>query len=150
MIEIYIFADSYKHYEEGVKEFQKRLRWKVKIIKLKPCKKWEPFFVVETETEKLIEKLKKENAFKIVLSPNWKQLKTEELLYLTEKNKQLFPKTIFIIGWANWLNYFKLKPFVSFELSLWKMIIPHSLALLVLMEQIYRIEMIKKGSKYHK
>jgi 23S rRNA pseudoU1915 N3-methylase RlmH len=33
---------------------------------------------------------------------------------------------------------------------LWKMTMPHSLAFLVILEQIYRIEMIKKWTNYDK
>jgi 23S rRNA pseudoU1915 N3-methylase RlmH len=36
------------------------------------------------------------------------------------------------------------------EINLWKMVLPHGLAILVLIEQIYRISMMKKWTSYHK
>jgi hypothetical protein len=39
MIKIYIFADSYKHFEEPIKEYIKRLGKSVELVKLKPIKK---------------------------------------------------------------------------------------------------------------
>ena len=147
MIKIVSFVDSYKHYEEPIKEFVKRLWKDVEIVKLKPVKNGD---VIQKETEIFEEYLKKENWFKIVLNPNWKNISTEDFYDFIEDKKQNYKNIIFIIGWANWINYSKIKHLIDFELNFWKMIMPHILILLVLIEQIYRITMIKKGTAYHK
>jgi len=90
--------------------------------------------------------LSKENWFKIVLNPNWKNIITEEFYDLIESKKQIYKNIIFVIGWANWIEYSKIKHLVDFELNFWKMVMPHILIILVLIEQIYRIWMIKKGT----
>ena len=147
MIKIISFVDSFKHYEQPIKEFQKRM-WKgIELVKLKPIKNWN---IIEKETDILVEILKKEDWFKVVLNPKWKNLSTEEFYDLIEKKKQTYKNIVFIIGWANWIDYPKIKHLVDFELNFWKMIMPHILIILVLIEQLYRVSMIKKWTAYHK
>jgi len=150
MIKIYIFVDSYKIYEKAIIEYEKRLWKNIEIIKVKPFKNSNPDLVIQKETEILEKILQKEKSFKIILSPNWKQFATMEFYKFIEEKKQNFWKISFFIGWANWLNYKKLKQYSDLELSLSKFTFPHSLALLILIEQIYRLFMINKGTLYHK
>ncbi len=147
MIKIISFIDSFKHYEQPLKEFEKRLWRDVEIVKLKPIKNWD---IIKKETLFLKELLIKENWFKIILNPNWKNLSTEEFYDLVELKKMNYKNIIFIIWGANWINYSEIRYLVDFELNFWKMIMPHILILLVLVEQIYRISMIKKWTSYHK
>lgn len=150
MIKIYIFADSHKHFSDAIQEYQKRL-WKfIDLRELKPVKKWIPEQIIEAETEILREKLSGEKGYKIILSPHGKQLSTEEFWKLIETQKNAGKKIILAIGGANGLDYTKLQDVCDFEFSLGKMILPHSLALTVLLEQIYRCSEIEKGSGYHK
>ena len=150
MIKIYIFADSYKHFDLAIKEYEKRLWKNIEIVKLKPSKNPNNNLVIKQETNTIIEKLRKDKWYKIVLSPKGKNISTEDLLHLISSKKIDFSSLIFIIGWANGLDYDMLKPYINYELSLSMMIMPHNLALLALLEQIYRVGMIEKGSNYHK
>ena len=150
MYKIIITWDSYKHFDSPIKEYVKRL-WKTcEIVKLKPVKNWTDKQIIEKETANLIKVLEKQNAFKIVLNPCWKSFSSRDFFNFIEKKKSLHWNFIFIIGWALGLDYNRLKSYIDFELNLWKMTMPHSLALLVLLEQIYRVEMIKKGTSYDK
>lgn len=150
MIKIYIISDSNKHFEEPIKEYVKRL-WKIcEIVKLKPVKNWSDSQIIEKETKELISKLDKEKGYKIVLNPRGKSLNTDKLYEVVESKKQTHSDIIFIIGWANGLDYDSLKDKTDFNLNLWEMTMPHSLALLVILEQVYRLEMIKKGTNYNK
>lgn len=149
MIKIIIFSDSYKHFELAVQEYEKRL-WKwIEIIKLKPSKRKEESEIIEEETNILQEKLSKEKWYKILLFINWEILSSEKLFELVESKKQSFSNIIFIVWWAYWVNFEKIKDLIDFKLSFSKMTFPHSMAYLILLEQIYRIEMIKKWSGYH-
>lgn len=150
MIKIYIFADSHKHFSDAISEYKKRLGKQLEIVELKPVKKWTPVQIISSETEILRQKLSKENSYKIVLSPTGKNISTEKLLGLIQKKKNSWEKISFIIWGANWINYDVLRDFIDFELSLGEMILPHSLAFLVLLEQVYRCSEIEKGSGYHK
>jgi len=150
MYKIIITSDSNKHFEIPILEYIKRL-WKTcEVIKIKPIKNWTDKQIIESETVQIIEKLEKLKWFKIVLSPKWKNFNTIEFYDFVENKKQTSSDTIFIIWWALGFDYDKLNKYIDLELSLWFMTMPHSLALLVILEQIYRLEMIKKWTNYNK
>jgi len=149
MIKIITICDSFKHFEEPIKEYKKRLWKKVEIIKQKPGKKDNIDEVIKEETKAIIEKLSKISAFKIVLSISGKTFSTPEFLNFIEYKFQNFPEIIFIIGWPYWLDYKELKKHIDFEISFSPMTFPHIEALLILLEQLYRIETIKQGKTYH-
>lgn len=150
MIKIYIFADSYKIYETAIKEYEKRLWKELKIEKLKPFKNKNADLVIVKETAMLEWVLEKEKGYKVILSPVWKKFSTQQFYTHIENSKQNFGNVSFFIWWANWLDYEKLKNFADLQLSLSDFTMPHSLALLVLIEQIYRLSMIKKWTSYDK
>lgn len=150
MIKIYIFADSYKIYEKAILEYEKRLWKDLKIEKLKPFKNCNSNLVIQKETEILEKVLEKDKAFKIILSPEGKKFNTQNFYKYIEDKKQNFWNISFFIWWANWLDYKKLQNSANLQLSLSDFTLPHSLALLVLVEQIYRLSMIKKGTSYDK
>lgn len=150
MYKIIITSDSNKHFDSAILEYSKRLSKTCEIIKIKPIKNWTDTQIINKETKQLVEKLEKIKWYKIVLNPNWKSLNTLKLSKSIEEHKQNYWNIIFIIGWANWLDYNYLKNYIDFELNLWEMTMPHSLALLVIIEQVYRLEMIKKWTNYNK
>jgi len=150
MYKIIITWDSYKHFDSPIKEYVKRL-WKTcEIVKLKPVKNWRDKQIIEKETENLIKFLEKQKGFKIVLNPDGNFFDTSDFFDFIEQKKSLHWNIIFIIGGALGIDYKKLKNYIDFELNLGQMTMPHSLALLVLLEQIYRLEMIKKWTSYDK
>lgn len=149
MIKIIIFSDSFKHFETSIKEYEKRLWREVEIIKLKPSKKKTEKEIIIEETNTLKEKLLKENGFKILLYINWDILSTEKLWEFIESKFQNFSDIVFIVWWAYWVDYEKIKENIDFKLSFSPMTFPHILAYLILLEQIYRILMIKKWTQYH-
>lgn len=149
MIKILTICDSYKHFEDAIKEYKKRLWKKVEIVKLKPSKKDTVDEIIRDETNIIKSYLDKENAYKVILSINWKTISTTWLLDLIEKKEQIFPSIIFVIWGPFWLNYDDLRFSISSEMSLSPMTFPHIEALLILLEQIYRIDTIKQGKSYH-
>lgn len=150
MFKVFIISDSNKHFETPIWEYVKRLAKECEIVKIKPIKNWRDIQIIDRETDELIKLLEKQKWYKIVLNPKWKNIDTNELYNLVETKKQDFSNIIFIIWWANGIDYEKLKKYIHFELNLWKMTMPHSLALLVILEQIYRLTMRKKGTSYDK
>jgi 23S rRNA pseudoU1915 N3-methylase RlmH len=59
MYKIIIFSDSYKHFDKSIKEYEKRLKFDIEVIKLKPSKKNNISEIIDEETSILKEKLEK-------------------------------------------------------------------------------------------
>ena len=125
------------------KKFRKYLEWISQDAKL------EIIIIKESHTDRLINQvsnLKKNNHFIICLSEQGKNY--DSITF----SKFLFDcgnKVVFILGSHLGLPI-KLVEKSDFNLSLSKMTMPHEMANLVLIEQIYRAFSIKKGTHYHR
>lgn len=149
MIKIISFVDSFKHYEEPIKEFQKRLGKQISFIKLKPSKRKQSLEIIKEETLELQKYLEKLKGYKVLLYIDSKQLDTIEFSKLIEEKQSQYADIVFIIWWAYWVNYDLIKDKIDLKLSFGKMTFPHSQAIMMLFEQIYRVVCIKKWTKYH-
>lgn len=139
-------SDSDKHRSDAISEYTKRLWKTVSIENLKPVKNGSQNQIVKKETELILEKLEKkyQNQDKILLSKSGKEYSTEEFLDLC-KNK----KIVFIIWWPYGLDEDKLLEKWVKRISFGRITLPHWLAKLTLLEQIYRIGTIESWKKYH-
>ena len=93
-----------------------------------------------------IDRLKRINFFSICLSENGIQMSSNAFSKFIFNNKE---KLSFIIGGPDGHSSEILNE-ADHILSFSKMTMPHEMATLVLVEQIYRAFSIKKGSKYHR
>lgn len=139
----------------GIAEYNKRLGQIIEIIEVadekipeRPSNK-EIEAVKNCEGKKILSSLTKDDKV-VVLSINGKLLKSEELAIFV-KNEEIYGTTrlAFIIGGSLGVSDEILKR-ADLQLSFGKLTLPHQLMRLVLMEQIYRITMINRGSTYHK
>lgn len=149
MIKIVSFVDSFKHYEEPIKEFLKRLWKDIELIKMKPSKRSEIQEIVSEETKFLKNFLEKEKWYKVLLYIDSKQLNTEDFAKMVEEKQMKFSNIVFIIGWAYWVDFEIIKNNIDYRLSFSPMTFPHAQAIMMLLEQIYRVSCMKKGVKYH-
>ncbi len=149
MIKIISFVDSFKHYDEPIKEFQKRLWKQVDFIKLKPSKRKESKEIIKEESTELNKVLDKTKWYKVLMFINSKQLDTIEFSKLIEDKQMQYSDIVFIIGWAYWVDLSLIEKNIDFKISLSPMTFPHAQAIMMLFEQIYRASCIKKGIKYH-
>ncbi|MBB1565052.1 23S rRNA (pseudouridine(1915)-N(3))-methyltransferase RlmH [Candidatus Gracilibacteria bacterium] len=149
MIKIIAFVDSFKHYNEPILEFQKRLGKTIDFIKLKPSKKKEISEIIAEETDILKKYLEKTKGFKILLFINGKTLDSVSFSEFIEEKQVQFSDIVFIIGGAFGVDFEKISENIDFRFSFGPMTFPHSLAILMLLEQVYRAQTIKKGSSYH-
>lgn len=86
------------------------------------------------------------DVFSIAMSEHGKEFSSVDFSnFIFDQNKEL----IFIIGPPDGLTKYLIKS-TDFILSLSKFTVPHELAYLVLLEQIYRAVSIRNGSKYHR
>jgi len=142
-----IISDSDKHFTSACDEYIKRLGRDLTIKIVKPAKWDSQAQTIQKDTENIIQTL--ENKFngwhKVMMSIMWEQMDTfwfHQYCYAQEK-------VVFILGWPYGLDEGKINDFVDAKISLWSLTLPHWLAKLVLLEQIYRIETIQSGKKYH-
>ncbi len=149
MIKIISFVDSFKHYDEPIKEFKKRLWKQVGFVKLKPSKRKNINEIIKEESIELNKKLEKTKWFKVLLYIDSKQLDTLEFAKLIEQKQMQFADIVFIIGWAYGVDYDLIKFNIDLKISLSPMTFPHAQAIMMLFEQIYRANCIKKGVWYH-
>jgi len=135
-------------FEQAVQEYIKRLRpyAKLEIIELKPesfsqSSKERAKQIEGEKIEKTLEKINSQNVF--LLSENGKEYDSLQFSKFLEKNEEV----VLVVGGAlGFSDEFKNK---YQKISLSQMTMPHELARVVLLEQIYRAVTIAKGKEYH-
>lgn len=132
----------------GLQEFEKRIGSSISITELSAVKGDNKDDMLRKE-EKILEPYFATNNYKIILDGTGKtfssQQFSEKLITLSHDYKKLS----FFIGSSFGFSE-KIKTQANLLLSLSNMTMPHILARLVLIEQIYRAIMINKGHPYHK
>ncbi|MFO0743741.1 MAG: 23S rRNA (pseudouridine(1915)-N(3))-methyltransferase RlmH [Candidatus Paceibacterota bacterium] len=142
-----------KNLEDFIKDFEKRIKahFDLEWTILNSIDDNNKEVQIRKESEKILEILEKasKNSFVILLDENGKEKSTKDLTNLfEEKMNEGIEKIIFIIGGAFGVSedIFKKSDFV---LSLSKLVFPHQLVRVILIEQIYRCVSILKNGKYH-
>lgn len=140
-------SDWDKHFDDAIKEYIKRLGNMIIIESLKPSKIWTNNQIIQKDTEKIIETLERKywNFTKVLLSKDWEKIDTMGLHKFFKSNDNI----IFIIWWPFGLNEDLLRTKVNKFISFWNITMPHWLAKLVLLEQIFRVDCIEKNKTYH-
>ncbi len=149
MIKIYLFSDTHKHFQSAICEYEKRLGREISVIQLKPSKRKEEKEIILEETLVLQEKLQKEKWYKILLYITGNMFSTPDFFKFIEDKKQHFWDIIFIVWWAYGVDFSLLEKNIDLTLSFSEFTFPHGMAYLLLLEQLYRISMIKKWTWYH-
>lgn len=145
---ISIDQDKSRQFSEIMNEYIKRLSWKVTIIDI-PTR---PTSNIPQQQEKEGQDILRyvDNEYVIALDPRGKQLSSEEFADHFESWQQQHQNNLtFVIGGAFGLSN-ALKQKANMLLSLSKMTMPHRIAKLMLIEQIYRSYTIMQGHPYHK
>lgn len=104
---------------------------------------------LQLEADRIEKKLLKDGSL-VCLCVEGRQMNSEDFsALLTSAESSGRPRISFIIGGSFGLSE-RLKQKADVRLSMSKMTIPHHLARVMLIEQIYRGFQIKEGTKYHK
>lgn len=142
-----------KNIEDFISDFEKRIKanfdlsWTIIASQDDSNKERQK----EKEGIKIIEILEKENKnnFIILLDEKGKEKSTLELSNIFEEKMNIgIDKIIFIIGGAFGINE-RVKEKANLVMSLSKLVFPHQLVRVILVEQIYRCISIFKNGKYH-
>lgn len=149
MITILAVTDGFKHFGEPISEYGKRLGKHINLKPLKPISHTNPEYIKIKETAIIKESLQKLSGTVILLDERGKGMNTRDFTEMLENGRNQSENFIFIIGGSYGvdLELFAEIPHKTLRIS--DFVMPHSLALLVLIEQIYRAHEIMKGSGYH-
>ena len=145
-----------KYLREGCDEYLKRLSAfsKVQVVELpESCCPADPSpaeiqRVLEQEGDSILAKIPK-GARVIPLCIEGRELSSAQLAARVADFSQQSSHLVFVIGGSYGLSP-RVKAAGDLQLSFGKMTLPHQLARLVLLEQIYRACAINNHSKYHK
>ncbi|MBP7773634.1 23S rRNA (pseudouridine(1915)-N(3))-methyltransferase RlmH [Candidatus Gracilibacteria bacterium] len=144
-------ADSWHHFEKPISEYEKRLQKELEIILLKPHKSGETETIRKLDTQDVIDQLEKySDSFVVFCDVLGKSLGDTKAMsvWLSQKIQQN-KSVIFVIGGAYGLDINLMKPHVDCILSFTDWTLPHGLAVLMLIEQLYRTTNLLAGGKYH-
>jgi 23S rRNA (pseudouridine1915-N3)-methyltransferase len=146
-IKLICISDSDKHFASAIAEYEKRLWRDLEIITVKPEKNGTRDQIIAKETTKVVEKLTsgKDDDFVIFLAKEGKQLTTEWFAEVLDGRGSM----TFVIWGPYGLDNTVMKEYVDMMLSFGGMTMPHGLAKLVVLEQVYRVGMIRDGREYH-
>ena len=137
MFVIVNISDSDKHFSTAIEEYVKRLGKQMSFETLKPFKDTNRELVIQKETEQILKVIEKkyQHFKKFLLIKEGKKLTTEEL------HQEISHKDcLFIIGGPYGIDAEIMKKEIPEmkELSFGAITMPHGLAKLVLIEQLYR------------
>lgn len=149
MISIIIVSDSSAHFREPVEEYLRRLKGIVEVKVIKPEKSENPALIRQKESQRIRELLEKQRGLVVYCDIGSEILSTESLSEMVEKSKITHPNIIFVVGGAYGVDESILVSSIHKRISFSPMTFPHSLAFLILLEQLYRIEQIRKNTGYH-
>lgn len=125
----------------GIEDYLRKIA-AIEVINVKEEKGNNRELIKQKEGEKLLDRV---IGYTLALSEEGSQIDSVTFAKMIEK----YPDISFIIGGAFGLSE-EVKKKADYVLSLSKMTLPHELAYLVLVEQIYRAERILEGHPYHK
>ena len=146
-----------KYLKDACAEYEKRLsgfcRFTVEEIEPERLSEnpseTEIAFALQKEGEKLLKKIPN-GAYVYTLCIEGGQIDSKEFASELEKNAlNGFKTAVFIIGSSYGLSD-EVKKSSNYRLSMSKMTLPHQLARVILMEQLYRAYTITNNRRYHK
>ncbi|MFK7967723.1 MAG: 23S rRNA (pseudouridine(1915)-N(3))-methyltransferase RlmH [Rickettsiaceae bacterium] len=137
-----------REYKQIAVHYSKMIKWKLKETELTYTKKLSESQIKFYEA-KLIYKNINTNSYKIILDIPGKQVESKDFSLIL-KNQMMIGKDVdIIIGGIYGLDDSIIKS-ANVTLSLSKMTLPHQLAKVILLEQIYRAQSILERHPYHK
>ncbi len=138
---------------EGVAEYSKRFpaEWPFELAELKPEKRAanrSTEVVLAAEAERIRTQIPRQ-ALTIALDERGEQLTTRALAEHLSVWSREAPAAAFVIGSADGLDA-TLKANAHFRLGLSRLTLPHGLARIFLVEQLYRAVSLHSGHPYHR
>ncbi len=138
---------------DGVQEYAKRFAtdWPFELVEIKPEKRAanrSAESVLAVEADRIRAQIPRQ-ALTIVLDERGDQLTTRELSANLTAWAREAPCAAFVIGSADGLDA-RLKSTAHFRLGLSRLTLPHGLARIFIVEQLYRAVSLAAGHPYHR
>jgi len=149
MITIIAVTDGFKHFGEAITEYGKRTQKYVTLKPIRPISHTNPEYIRVKETLAIQEVIKKISGSVVLLDERGDGMRSEDFSHWIEQKKNHSESIIFVIGGSYGVDLEIFSQTAHQKLKLSDFVVPHSLALLILLEQLYRAEEISKGSRYH-
>ncbi len=138
-----------KYWIDASREYEKRLQkfCKLNVIELTEQNKYQEINkILEIEGKEILTNLSDKN---FLLDINGEQFSSEQLAKQITNLSQCYSTLTFVIGGSYGVSE-EVKNKLKNKISFGKITLPHNIARIVLLEQIYRAFMINSGGKYHK
>lgn len=134
----------------ALNEYQKLISkyFKLEVVSLKEKSSYETSIRLKKEEEEILKHLS-DNSFLVVLDEKGRSFNTDEFADFLLKTSFLNKEVVFVIGSDIGVSD-KLKEKADLIFSLSSLTMAHHIALVVLLEQIYRAGTILKGHPYHR
>ena len=146
-----IIAIGKKHEKwvlNGIELFEKRLKKPFNLSwDILPHSNFAEEKAREEETQRILAKIKLSD-FVILLDERGKNISSPELAKMLSNGFVNSQNFVIVIGGAFGVSE-ELRQRANFVWSLSKLVFPHQIVLLILVEQIYRAQEISSGGKYH-
>jgi 23S rRNA (pseudouridine1915-N3)-methyltransferase len=149
MITILSVSDGHKHFMVPIEEYMKRTQKFLTLKQIKPISHTNPEYIKVKETLLIIETLKKFKWSIMLLDERGKWMNTRDFTDMIEEAKNESQDIIFIIWGSYWVDLELMRELHPKIIKISDFVMPHGLAYLVLIEQIYRANEITKWSGYH-
>lgn len=138
---------------EGCAEYEKRLprQWQFEIVEIKPEARTSGVTTqrVQSGEADRIQKAVPKGALVVVLDERGDSWSTEQFAEQIEAWQQTGRDLVFVIGGADGLDP-EFRKSADQRLSLSRMVMPHGLVRVVVVEQLYRAVTVIDGHPYHK
>ncbi len=137
----------------AIREYEGRAAhyWPLEIVEVKeePARGLAPALVMEREAERLLAKLPAQGLLLLCEPTGGRSYTSEQFAELLQVQRDRAQDVAIVIGGAFGIGAaLRARPHRALSLAPWTM--PHELARVVLMEQIYRAGTIVRGEPYHK
>lgn len=149
MITIIAITDGFKHFDTPVSTYMKRLEKFIRFKTIKPISHTNPEYIRVKETLLVLDVIKKISGTLFVCDERGKSYSTIAFTEIIENARNTSEDIIFLIGGSYGLDLEVLSGTPHKLIRISDFVMPHSLALLVILEQIYRAHEIIRWSGYH-
>lgn len=137
-----------KDFQNIAMEYEKMIRWQLKSTEISYSKKLPPEQIKQFEAKEIAKYLR-HDSYKIALEVTGKHYTSHEFAKIIENQQHSNKNIDLIIGGAFGLDQ-AILDLAHLKLSLSKMTLPHQMAKILLLEQIYRSQTILTNHPYHK